>query len=59
MFYEYLKEIDRVDVYAAIGFFIFFLFFILVSIHTFKLKKADTDKMSRLPLDDEYADVQE
>lgn len=52
MFYEYLKNINGVTIYPIIGFFVFFIFFIAISIHTFRLKKSDIKKMAEMPLDD-------
>ncbi len=52
MFKETLSSILNVEVYAIIGFFIFFSFFIFVSIHAWKMKKEEVDEFSNLPLDD-------
>jgi cbb3-type cytochrome oxidase subunit 3 len=52
MFKETLNSILNVEVYAIIGFFIFFSFFIFVSIHAFRMRKEEVDEFSNLPLDD-------
>ena len=52
MFKETLSSILNVEVYAIIGFFIFFIFFIAVSIHAFRMKKEEADLLSNMPLDD-------
>ncbi len=52
MFKETLSSILNVEVYAIIGFFIFFTFFILVSINAWKMKKEEVDKLSNLPFED-------
>lgn len=52
MFKETLSSILNVEVYAIIGFFIFFTFFILVSIQAWRMKKEEVDEFSNLPLDD-------
>jgi len=52
MFKETLNSILNVEVYAMIGFFIFFTFFILVSIQAFLMKKDEVDQISNLPLED-------
>jgi hypothetical protein len=52
MFKETLSNILNVEVYAIIGFFIFFTFFIIVSIQAFMMKKDEVDKISCLPLED-------
>jgi cbb3-type cytochrome oxidase subunit 3 len=52
MFKETLSSILHVEVYAIIGFFIFFSFFIFVSLHAWKMKKEEVDELSQMPLDD-------
>lgn len=52
MYKETLSNILNVEVYAIIGFFIFFTFFILVSIHAFRMKKEEVDLLSNMPLED-------
>jgi len=52
MFKETLSSILNVEVYAIIGFFIFFTFFIVVSIHAFRMRKEEADELSNMPLDD-------
>ncbi len=52
MFKETLSSILHVEIYAIIGFFIFFSFFIFVSVHAWKMKKEEVDEFSNLPLDD-------
>ena len=52
MFKETLSSILNVDVYAIIGFFIFFTFFIFVSIQAYRMKKEEVDQISQLPLED-------
>jgi len=52
MLTDSFRNIFHVEIYALIGFLIFFTFFILVTIHTFRMKKEDVAEMSNLPLDD-------
>ena len=52
MFRETLSSILNVEVYAIIGFFIFFTFFIFVSIQAYRMKKEEVDQISQLPLED-------
>jgi len=52
MFKETLSSILNVEVYAIIGFFIFFTFFILVSFQAYMMKKEEVDQISQLPLED-------
>lgn len=52
MFKETLSSILNVEIYAIIGFFIFFSFFIFVSIHAWKMKKEEADAFSNMPLDE-------
>ena len=59
MFKEHLQSIEGVENYAIVGFVIFFVFFILVAIHTFKMDKNRVEKLSHIPLDDEFDNNQE
>lgn len=52
MFKETLSSILNVEVYAIIGFFIFFTFFIFVSVQAFLMKKEEVDQISNMPLED-------
>lgn len=52
MFKETLSNILHVEIYAIIGFLIFFSFFIFVSVHAFRMKKDEADQLSQMPLDD-------
>ncbi len=52
MFKETLNSILNVEVYAIVGFFIFFTFFILVSINAWRMKKEEVDELSNLPFED-------
>jgi len=52
MFKETLNSILNVEVYAIIGFFIFFTFFIFVSVQAFLMKKDEVDQISNMPLED-------
>ncbi|HCY43792.1 MAG TPA: CcoQ/FixQ family Cbb3-type cytochrome c oxidase assembly chaperone [Prolixibacteraceae bacterium] len=47
-----LRNIFHVEIYALIGFIIFFTFFILVSINAFRMKKEEVDEISNMPLED-------
>jgi len=52
MIRETLSSILNVEVYAIIGFFIFFTFFIFVSIQAFRMKREEVDQISNMPLED-------
>jgi hypothetical protein len=52
MFKEPLQSIYHVEIYALIGFIIFFTFFIFVSVQAFRMKKDEVDLLSQMPLDD-------
>jgi hypothetical protein len=52
MYKETLNSILNVEVYAIIGFFIFFTFFIFVSIQAYRMKKEEVDLIRQLPLED-------
>ena len=40
-----LRNIVHVEIYALIGFIIFFTFFIFVSINAFRMKKEEVDEI--------------
>ena len=46
----------HVEIYALIGFIIFFTFFITVTIQAYRMKKDEVTKLSNMPLED--ADVE-
>lgn len=52
MFKETLQSVLHVEIYALIGFIIFFTFFIFVSIQAFRMKKEEVDQISNMPLED-------
>lgn len=52
MFKETLSNILNVEVYAIIGFFIFFTLFIFVSVQAFRMKNEEVDQISKMPLED-------
>ena len=52
MIRDSLSTIFQVEIYALIGFFIFFTFFLVVSIHAIRMKKDDINRLSKMPLDD-------
>ena len=54
MFKEHLQTINGIEIYAIIGFLIFFVFFILVTIHTLRMDKNRVNKLSEIPLDEEF-----
>jgi cbb3-type cytochrome oxidase subunit 3 len=47
-----LRNIFHVEIYALIGFIIFFTFFIFVTINAFRMKKEEVEEFSNLPLED-------
>jgi len=52
MIRETISSILNVEIYAIIGFFIFFTFFIFVSIQAFRMKKDEVEQISNMPLED-------
>jgi hypothetical protein len=52
MFKETLSSLLNVEVYAIIGFCIFFTFFIFVSVRAWKMKKEEVNEVSNLPFED-------
>ena len=51
-FINYLEKITGVDVYALSSFAIFFTFFVIMLLWTWKADKKMINEISRLPLDD-------
>lgn len=49
---HYLQSIEGVEIYPIISLVIFFVFFTLVIVHTFSIKKTDLKKLSDIPLED-------
>jgi len=47
-----LQNSIHVEIYALIGFIIFFTFFIFVSIQAFRMNKEEVTKLSNMPLED-------
>lgn len=47
-----LRNIFHVEIYALIGFIIFFTFFIFVTINAIRLKKEEIEEFSNMPLED-------
>jgi len=52
MIRDTLSTIFHVEIYAIIGFIIFFTFFIFVTIQAFRMKKEEVIEFSNLPLED-------
>ena len=52
MFKETLQNIYHVEIYALIGFIIFFTFFVYVSIQAFRMNNDEVTQISNLPLED-------
>lgn len=52
MLTDSFQNIIHVEIYALIGFIIFFTFFIFVSIQAFRMNKEEVAKLSNMPLED-------
>jgi len=52
MLTDSFRNIFHVEIYALIGFIIFFTFFVVVSILAFRMKKEEVTRYSSMPLDD-------
>ncbi len=53
MYKETLQTISHVEIYAMVGFIIFFTFFIFVAVHAFRMGKDEVTRLSNMPLDDQ------
>jgi hypothetical protein len=52
-FINYLEKITGVDVYAMTSFFIFFTFFVIMTVWALRADKGLIKKLSNIPLDEE------
>lgn len=48
---NYLESITGIGIYPLIGFIVFFVFFILVTIYALKIDKKQIIELSEIPLD--------
>lgn len=51
MFKHYFEQIDGIEVFPLIALFIFVMFFVLLLVWVFKVKKGYINTMSNLPLE--------
>jgi cbb3-type cytochrome oxidase subunit 3 len=54
MLTDSFRNVLNVEIYALIGFIIFFTFFIFVSVQAFRMKKDEESKLSNMPLEDSF-----
>lgn len=59
MLTDSFQNIIHVEIYALIGFIIFFTFFIFVSIQAFRMNKEEVTKLSNMPLNDSDTEVRD
>ncbi len=57
MLTDSFRNILHVEIYALIGFIIFFTFFIFVTIQAFRMKKEEVNRLSNMPLEDSVEDT--
>lgn len=53
MYKNVLESIQGIEIYPLIAFGFFFLFFVVLLIWVFRMKKSDFDEISRLPLEED------
>lgn len=58
MLRQYLQGMEGVNLFGIISTLIFFTFFIVMGIHTLKMKKEDEKSFSNIPLEDENNSLQ-
>ncbi|HAQ18364.1 MAG TPA: CcoQ/FixQ family Cbb3-type cytochrome c oxidase assembly chaperone [Prolixibacteraceae bacterium] len=56
MLTDSFRNIFNVEIYALIGFIIFFTFFVVVSIQAFRMKKEEVIQFSNMPLEDSVSE---
>lgn len=49
----YLEQIDGVEIFPLVAFFIFFIFFIIIGIRVIRMDKGFINKMSHIPLSED------
>jgi len=54
-----MESILGIEIFPIISFVIFFGFFLLVTVMVIAMKKKEVDKMSHMPLDDDFNRTQE
>ena len=52
MFKNYFEGIENIEVGPLISLVIFFAFFVILLVYTYKMDKGSVDKMKNMPLDD-------
>jgi len=52
MIKDFLQSISNVEIFAIISLLIILASFLVVLVYTFRIKKEDLNKYSRLPLDE-------
>lgn len=52
MFNDIFQSVNGINNYGLISTLIFFVFFTMVVLHTFSIKKHDLDDFSEMPFDD-------
>jgi cbb3-type cytochrome oxidase subunit 3 len=57
MLRDIFQSIRGFEYFGVISMFIFVLFFILVILHTYSMRKKDIDEYSRIPFDDSTKDT--
>lgn len=57
MLSDYFTNLDQVVIFALLAFILFFVFFVLISIHTFRMNDSEVEKMKRIPFDDNPENV--
>ncbi|WP_306643668.1 CcoQ/FixQ family Cbb3-type cytochrome c oxidase assembly chaperone [Sanyastnella coralliicola] len=50
---HHMTTIDGIELFPLISFLIFFIFFLGLFVHVFKMKKAHVEDMSNMPLSEE------
>lgn len=48
---QYAEKIEGIAIYPVLAELIFTVFFILMLIHVFRMKKSNIDELKKLPLD--------
>ena len=48
---QYAEKIEGISIYPIVAQFIFIVFFVLMLVYVFKMKKSSIDELKNLPLD--------
>jgi len=55
---QYAEKLEGVEIYPIFSLLVFFIFFVVLIVVVLRMKKADIQVISRIPLDNEHENTQ-